>query len=169
MTRERIVIPIEELSILKELAARRNGIKFEKGVRNQRYTDRLGDFDIHYQGIQGEYAVALWFRENGWNADIDRTISPGGDDKVSDLVINDVTIQVKSRERRPDGDLYFNHPKLFRAHIAILTIYMREGNIIIPGWTTKEHFMQYHNQKNFGYGTRYCLEQKDLLDLDELK
>lgn len=165
----RIELTQEELDSLREIATRRNNIKFEKGVRNQRYTNRLGDFEIHYQGVQCEHAVAKWFRDNGWeDVRIDETISPSGDDKINDIIgLGDVTLQVKSRERRIDGDLFFNHPDLFKAKAAVLTIYMDEGAVVIVGWTDKSNFMKNHNTKNFGYGTRYCLEQPHLRDMGE--
>lgn len=157
-----------ELSSLKDLANQRNDIKFDNGVHNKRYTTRLGDFEIHYQGIQCEYAVAKWFQENGWeDTKIDENISASGDDKISDINLGSITIQVKSRERRIDGDLFFNSPDLFKADIAILTIYMGEGNIIIVGWSDKTNFMKNHNIKNFGYGTRYCLEQPYIRQMNE--
>lgn len=159
----------EELDKLKVAAYRRNEIKFANGVRNQRYTNRLGDFEIHYQGIQCEYAVAKWFQANGWpDADIDWSISESGDDKINDIPgIGNATIQVKSRERRIGGDLFFNHPDLFQADIAILTIYLDEGSVVIVGWTNKNRFMKHHNIKNFGHGDRHCLEQPYLRSMED--
>ena len=130
-----------QLQELLKLATGRNDIKAQYNVTNRRYSNRHGDVEINYKGIQGEFAVAKVF-----GVDIDRTITPSGDSKGRDLRIDDLDVQVKVNNYK-NGDLYFNSLAHFQADIAILVIYLKEGLLEIKGWANKSWFEKRHTTK----------------------
>jgi hypothetical protein len=82
-----ITISFDFLKIpyLVMLAERRNCTKLVH--TNRKYDNNRDDFCVSYNGILGEAAVAKLI-----GAKIDRSVSLSGDDKISDLVMNDIKI-----------------------------------------------------------------------------
>lgn len=159
----RITILADRLEVLKELAHRRNDVKAEYGVVDRRYDTKQDSFTIDYKGIQAEEAVAIWLQDQYPSAYIDESISPAGDDGVNDILglPGDFSVQVKSTHH-VRGHLYFNSLDLFKADIAVLAIYLVEGEFDIIGWADYDHFKKTHHVRNFGYGDRCCLNQWEL-------
>ena len=96
------------------LAERRNVVKEVCGVKTQKYCHTT-DYETNLIGVMGEFAVAKHF-----GIKMDTAVSLTGDDKVTDLHIDGLRVQVKTRlAQRPPIYLYFNSHSLFRADRAV--------------------------------------------------
>lgn len=164
MSRNRITISLgaHEVQYCALLAERRNVVKDPYGVRNQRHHGKT-DFETHLIGMMGEYAVARHF-----GIKVDSTVSPAGDDKVTDLTIGGSTVQVKTRlPQRPPLYLYFNSPGLFRADCAICACVTSPATVELVGWIQKDTFVREAKELNFGYGSRYGVPEDRLADMGD--
>jgi len=151
-----------ELPKLVLLAERRNCSKLVH--TNRKYDDKRDDFCVSYNGALGEYAVGKLI-----NAKIDKSVSLSGDDKISDLIKNDIRIQVKMNlSKSPNVYLYFNEKELFKADIAVLTTIRSACEIDVEGWITKEDYLNKAQKMNFGKGDRWGVNKKDLHNPKEL-
>jgi hypothetical protein len=161
--------PVNDTSIVRNLscfdvqacaliAERRNVVKNVHGVKNKRYGQQT-DFATHLNGVYGEYVVCDMFGKRP-----DTSVSLSGDDKVSDIVIDGVRIQIKSRLRTHTNGLYlfFDTLDLFRADIAVLTTLRDAATVAIEGWILREDFIEKHEVVNFGYGDRVAVEKSFL-------
>jgi len=152
-----------ELQFLCTVAHGRNCVKEPYGVRNRR-CDPQSDFSVHLHGVMGEYAAAKVL-----GGKVDQSVSPAGDDKISDLVINDTKIQVKTNMGRwKKVHLYFNSPDLFRADVAVLATIQSATEIGLNGWISRERFLREAEKKNFGYGDRWAVRAEDLAPMNSL-
>lgn len=162
--RIKITLSQSEINDCKAVAKLRQSNKEEFAVETRKFVQRLSDQDLHDIGVQTEFGVAKYL-----GIDIDRSISPSGDDKVKDLQYGDAKIQVRARFKRANGDLFFNNLEDFKANVAVLVIFYEDGNMEIVGWCSKDRFLKNHHIDNFGHGQRYCLLQEHLRDMRDLK
>jgi hypothetical protein len=162
----RISIPLgaHEVQYCALLAERRNVVKDPHGVRNQRHHGR-SDFETHLIGVLGEYAAAKHF-----GVKVDAAVSLSGDDKVSDLIIDGMRVQVKTRlPQRPPLYLYFNALALFRADRAVCACVTSPATVELVGWMGKDEFTKQAEPVDFGYGVRYAVPEDALHDMGEWK
>jgi len=149
-----------EIPEIAMFAERRNCGKQPNGVQNRKYDLNKTDFTVNYNGAMGEYAVAKYI-----DATIDKSIRLSGDNKISDLVKNNIQIQVKNTTFSLDNPfLFFNFKNLFKADIAVLTSPRSANEININGWITKEDFLNKAEEINFGRGARWAVQTDKLND-----
>jgi hypothetical protein len=120
------------------------------------------DFAVHYIGMLGEIAVCKYL---GVNVRFD--ITYGGDGNV-DLTIKNQSIQIKTSSiLRPEPRyLIFNSMEDFATDWAVYCSVQSPTIIKIHGFVGKEKFKLNHEIQNFGYGDRYCLNDKYLTDIE---
>ena len=144
------------------LAERRNVVKEVCNVKsNIEFGKPATDFEIHLTGVMGEFAVARHF-----GVKIDSSVSLSGDDKISDLIIDGVRVQVKTRlPQKPPLYLYFNHLSLFKADRAVCACLTGAATVQIVGWIDRDRFAKAAKELNFGYGKRVGVPQQELLEM----
>lgn len=114
-------------------------------------------------GVMGEYAVSKYLR-----IPFDCSINLNGDGGRYDMFLGDWSIQVKAT-KYPNGRLAFNGLDELKALINILTICDEvDKSVIIRGFISKADFLKKTYVRNLGHGDRYCVDQSDLEDIDQL-
>ena len=103
----------------------------------------------------GEAAVATLI-----GVDIDRKLHLHGD-AGWDITENQDKYQVKYNTYR-NGQLYFTKLEEFKAPVAILVTNNKDMTFEIVGYITRERFMKEHYETDYGYGTRYAVNQEQL-------
>ena len=156
-----------EIQYCTLLAERRNVVKEVCGIRSQRVYrgayDSATNFEIHLIGLIGEFAVSKHF-----NIKVDASVSLSGDDKITDLTVDGVRVQVKTRlPQKPPLYLYFNDLSLFRADRAVCTCLTGPATVHILGWIDRERFAAKARELNFGYGKRVGVPQQELLEMKD--
>ena len=150
----------EDREIASVLAHKRNDPKIAYAVPNYRFDESHSDFDIHYVGVLAEIAVAKVL-----GISVDKNIDLGGDQKF-DLVWKGLKIQVKYNHYSW-GELYLVKGEPLVADVYVLVV----GDIhkmTIKGWATRNDFAK-ATIKNYGYGERLALFQKQLREFAELQ
>jgi hypothetical protein len=92
--------------------------------------------------------------------DIDRKLHLHGD-AGWDITENQDKYQVKYNTYR-NGQLYFAKLEEFKAPVAILVTNNKDMTFEIVGYITRERFMKEHYETDYGYGTRYAVNQEQL-------
>jgi hypothetical protein len=152
-------------------------LQFVKAMREAKekhsVTDKMFDrnntsYGINIIGHLGEQAIgqALGFP-------VDTTVLVGGDNG-SDMVIDGMTIQVKTSQLK---SLIFNQLWQFKSDIAILVQYVGEDKtkseedprFVILGYVDKATFKEKHYRKDYGYGERYVMDAQDLIPIESLQ
>ena len=135
------------------MAERRNIIK--AGVRSNKCS-KLTEWESHYVGIMGEYAVA---KQLGLR--IDESVSMRGDGKIVDLLDGSLQIQVKTRlPQNPPLYLFYESKNI--ADRTICAVVRTPATVELMGWITREDFLAKCQEKDFGYGTRYAVTSDQL-------
>ena len=124
-----------------------------------------GDFAIHYTGMLGEVAVG---KALGINVRTDLTFAGDG---FIDMIYDDQTIQVKTSTHaylKPDQVRYliFTTLEEFSTDWAILCSVKSPALIAIHGFVSRKKFMAKYEKQNFGYGDRFCLDEKHLAPIE---
>lgn len=140
------------------MAERRNVVK--GGVRSNKCSG-LTEYESHYVGMLGEYAVAKYL-----GLRIDETVSRHGDGKIVDLLHGNMEVQVKSRlPQKPPLYLFYESRDV--AERTVCALVKTPATIDIVGWIGREEFLNQCVEKNFGYGTRYAVTDKQLHYMEE--
>lgn len=140
-------------------------LQVSKGdVRNKRISNQ-GDFAIHYAGMLGEIAVS-----KAIGVPLRTHITFGGDDG-SDLVYCGQSIQVKTSTHSttpPPRFIIFNSVEDFSTDWAVSCSVQGLCTIRIHGFISKRKFVANVITHDFGYGTRYCVDEKHLSPINRL-
>lgn len=145
-----------------------NGVKVlqEKSglITNKRFNDKK-DFELHYIGQLGEIAVS-----RAIGVSLITEIMFGGD-SGTDLTFAGKKIQIKTNTYQGSGPalLKFNSEEDFSADIAILCCLNGYVCVDVKGFVSKRKFMMFKEERDFGNGTRLCLDEKHLTPIDRLK
>jgi len=137
-------------------------------IKNKEVTNRKicgqSDFLIHYVGMLGEIAVCKYL-----NVPFRRDITIGGDGNI-DLTYKDQTVQIKTSSYykvQLPRYLIFTNMKDFSTDWAIYCSIQHACVVRIHGFTSRKKFNKFVETKNFGYGDRYCLDEKYLSDISK--
>lgn len=142
------------------------GIKLVQKDRGEVVNRRIsnqGDFAIHYAGMLGEVAVSKYL-----NIPYRTDITVGGDGYV-DMTHHGQTIQIKTSTHTKTPEpryIIFNSPEEFSTDWAICCSTQSASVVRIHGFASKKKFMAKHVTHDFGYGMRYCLDEKFLSPID---
>jgi hypothetical protein len=131
-------------------------------IKNNRISNQT-DFGIHYVGMMGEVAVS---KSLGLPLRTDITI--GGDGHI-DMTHQSQTIQIKTSTHptTPTPRLViFNSIEDFATDWAILCSIQNAYTVRIHGFASKRKFVSNVVTHEFGYGTRYCLDEKFLTPIN---
>ena len=154
-----------EMQYLVMAAERRHCGKQPNGVPSSKFDKGQSQFSIDLHGVMGEYAVAKLL-----GVKIDHSVSLSGDDKVSDIVYESTTIQVKTNMGRwRNVFLYFNEASLFRADVAVLAVVRSATQVDLLGWIGRDDFNAICEERNFGHGVRACVDDKQLEPMSTLR
>ncbi len=152
-----------EVRWMRELAARRNGIKTQHHIRTKKYLNERGDTETHFLGCCAELAVARLL-----DLQIDESISPRGNQRGYDLITRDgVTIDVRYRNHRDwDFALKSDRASEFKADLAVLVLPAPvpdpPHSFQASGWITRDDFLQRASLKDYGYGPRLMVSKHAL-------
>jgi hypothetical protein len=142
------------------------GIKLVQKDRGEVVNRRIsnqGDFAIHYAGMLGEVAISKYL-----NIPYRTDITVGGDGYV-DMTHHGQTIQIKTSTHAKTPEpryIIFNNPEEFLTDWAISCSIQSASVVRVHGFTSKKKFMAKHVTHDFGYGIRYCLDEKFLSPID---
>ena len=131
-------------------------------IKNNRIS-RQSDFGIHYVGMLGEVAVS---KTLGIPLRTDVTI--GGDGSI-DMTHQGQTIQIKTSTHPTTPTqrlMIFNSVEDFHTDWAILCSIQNAYTVRIHGFASKRKFVSNVVTHEFGYGTRYCMDEKILTPIN---
>ena len=131
-------------------------------VKNNKISGQ-SDFGIHYAGMLGEIAVG---KTIGVAPHTDITFY--GDGNV-DMVYEGQTIQIKTSTHPitpPPRFLIFNSIEDFSTDWAISCSIQNLCTVRLHGFASKRKFVSNVVTHDFGYGIRYCLDEKHLTPIN---
>ena len=153
-----------------------DGLRFIHRVRENKkqyeVTDRKFDknnssYSVNLLGQLGEVACGRVL-----GLQVDRTISPSGDDGHDLRTDAGETIQVKTSTL---PQLIFNAPHLFISDIAVLVQFFGDkqlphvdGVFQVVGWIDRKTFLARCYPHDYGYGTRLVMDANQLKPIEEL-
>jgi len=141
-------------------------VQLQRGeIANNRISDQ-GDFAIHYAGMLGEIAVS---KSLGIPLRTDITI--GGDGNI-DMTHHGQSIQIKTSTHPvtpPPRYLIFNTPQDFSTDWSISCSIQQPAVVKIHGFASKKKFLANLVTHDFGYGIRYCLDEKHLTPIERFE
>jgi len=121
--------------------------------------DRQSREEANIYGFRAEFAIARLF---GLDPPEINVLTDGG----VDLWIDDLSIDVKF-SNNTNGPLIFDTADKFKANCAILVCRTEDPrNMKIAGWMGKRDFCARAYSKDFGYGKRLVVDQKDLSPIE---
>ena len=133
-------------------------------IRNNKISGQ-SDFGIHYAGMLGEVAVG---KATGIPLRTDITF--GGDGSV-DMSTDGQTIQIKTSTHQttpPPRFLIFNSIEDFSTDWAISCSIQGACTVRIHGFASKRKFVSNVVTHDFGYGERFCMDEKHLSPINRL-
>jgi hypothetical protein len=140
----------------------------QRGVLNNNRICNQGDFAIHYTGMLGEIAVG---KAIGVNVRTDLTFAGDG---FVDMFYDKQSIQVKTSTHaylKPDQVRYliFTTLEEFSTDWAVLCSVKSPALVVIHGFVSRKKFMVKQTKQNFGYGDRFCLDEKFLTPIERFQ
>lgn len=140
-------------------------VLLQKGdIRNNKISGQT-DFGTHYAGMLGEVAVG-----KATGIPIHTDITFGGDGNV-DMSYQGQTIQIKTSTHQTTPVprfLIFNSVEDFSTDWAISCSIQGPCTVRIHGFASKRKFVSNVVTHDFGYGTRYCMDEKHLSPINRL-
>ena len=133
-------------------------------IKNNKISGQT-DFGIHYAGMLGEVAVS-----KATGIPINTDITFGGDGNV-DMYHQGQTIQIKTSTHQTTPVprfLIFNSIDDFSTDWAISCSIQGPCTVRIHGFASKRKFVSNVVIHDFGYGTRYCMDEKHLNPINRL-
>jgi hypothetical protein len=131
------------------------------GISSTGYNPRRSRVEIDFDGLIGEAAVATLL-----GVDVDRKLHLHGD-AGWDIEEAGGRYQVKYNTHR-NGQLYFSSIEEFKAPVAILVTQEEDLTYRLRGWISKDRFMKVYHETDYGYGTRYAVDQEQLEPISTL-
>lgn len=145
----------EEVQDAEQLAIDREKDKLK--YKKQTKWKRVGE--SHRIGAIGEKAVSKIL-----GVDVNREINPTGDAGF-DFVVDGETYEVKTTTYNPPY-LRFNRMKDFNTDWAVLCHYIDAETINVVGKINKKDFEKKFFWRNFGFGTRVCVDTESMIELE---
>ena len=127
-------------------------------VRNNKISNK-SDFSIHYAGMLGEFAIS-----KALGIPVRTDITVGGDGSV-DMIYKGQTIQIKTSTHSTTPEpryIIFNSHDDFSTDWAISCSIQSPCVVRIHGFVSKKKFLRHVVTHDFGYGARFCLDEKNL-------
>lgn len=157
-----ITLGAHEVQYCALLAERRNVVKEVCGIRGGGQGSITDTYEMHLIGMLGEFAVAKFF-----GIGVDSSVSLSGDDKITDLRVSGLNVQIKTRlPQKPPMYLFFNDKSLFKADRAVCACLKGPATVQLIGWIDRERFLLEAQELNFGYGKRFGVPQQTLLEME---
>lgn len=150
---------------VSDLAHARNDKKEHAGVTSRKFDDTKSELQAHYEGIEGELAVAKALK-----LPVDEASSLKGDSGFDLRTPQGFTIEVRRRTKR-GWAFALNSDSVcdFKADIGVLVWPGEKADELdVCGWTTRVHFALKAKKANYNHGERLVLEQSDLFPMDRL-
>jgi hypothetical protein len=145
-------------------AERQRCVKRHSGIRSRKYDKNKTEFELHYVGAMGEFAIG-----KEYPAALDYDIYPIGDDGV-DIVLWGHDCQVKTFAFNRKGiDFFIDNMDEFKAPVAIGVQILSSIRVRIMGCISKQRFQKISTEKDYGYGPRLMVPEGELKDLSVLQ
>lgn len=152
-----------DLLIIAMTAARRSAIKDALRTQSNKFNSDRTEFETHYVGFIGEFVVA-----KALGVDADRSVMIGSDNGV-DLMFRNASIQVKTTTYvGKEPEIKFNDLSDFKTDIAAGVQILSPVRCVIMGWISRDDFVFNHKVKNYGYGDRAVVGQKNISPIETL-
>ena len=136
-------------------------------VVDKKFDRNNSSYSVNLMGQLGEMACG-----KGLGLQVDRSISPSGDDGHDLSTPLGKNIQVKTSTL---DKLIFNAPELFVSDYAVLVQFFGDKQLphvdskfTILGWTTRELFLANHYKHDYGYGIRLVMDANQLQPIEVL-
>ena len=153
-----------DLQLLNTRAGQIDAINTATRARSKKFAQNKTEFQLHYEGQMGEYAVAKYCgleREY-----MSQPVHAGGDDGI-DMVINGYRCHIKSTTRSP-AIAFVTNMDAFTAPVGIFTFINSPVSVCILGMVGRDKFERCCYTRDFGYGDRLAIQQRDLTDISVL-
>lgn len=168
--RERLVVFSEDdRARLRQIAIDRQAPKeANRAAVSDKRVKRIGNKEMHYIGLMGEYAVGLVLgidRDGHANMELDDAAYLAGN-RYYDYNLFGTWIECKTLQ----GFLAFESLKDFVADVAVLCIHVPGvwDRVWVQGWVTRRRFWESNFRRDFNYGERPCMRPVDMQDIRTL-
>jgi hypothetical protein len=152
-----------DLQYITMFAERQHAVKIATGATTKKHDKAKSEFELHYIGAMGEYAVS---KHTG--VPMNEDVHIGGDDGV-DFVINGWECHVKTfTYTGPEPEFFIDSLDSFTAGVGIGTRVLSPTRVEITGCISRNRFESYCVEKTYGYGTRLMIPCHLLMDIDLL-
>ncbi len=152
-----------DLQMVNMFAARQRAVKEANGVSTRRSAPNSTEFELHYIGALGEYAVA-----KALGLKLDKRVHVGADDG-SDLSFRGRTIQVKTFTFTGPNFQFFVNPGEFKADVAVAVQVLSPIRVRLLGWIERTLFEREASTRDYGHGKRLCVSVATLLPMEKFK
>jgi hypothetical protein len=164
-----VAIELNEDEIMDALRfvhrVRENKKQYE--VTDKKFDRNNSSYSVNLMGQLGELACG-----KGLGLQVDRTITPSGDNGHDLVTALGKNIQVKTSTL---PQLIFNAPELFVSDVAVLVQFFGDKQLPhvdsrfeLVGWVTREVFLANHYKHDYGYGTRLVMDANQLQPIEVL-
>jgi hypothetical protein len=152
-----------DLQIINMLAERQHAVKATNNVRSKKHDDKKSEFELHYIGSMGEFAVARYCK-TGLNTEL----HIGGDNGI-DTVVNGIDCHIKTfTYGGSDPEVYIDYMECFTTPVGIFTRILSPTRVMITGCIGKDRFERIHSIKGYGHGDRLMVSERNLSHIDDL-
>ena len=154
-----VKLSAREMAQCSQAAAMRWQLARASDVGNQRRDGNRDDDALDRLGVMAELVVAKIF-------DLDHQHLIGVDDGT-DLWVDDLSIDVKATFH-DGGHLLFKSREAFKADCSVLVCQLAPDTYRVAGYASKQTFLKKAQEKDFGHGPGWALEQEELDPLGKL-
>lgn len=153
-----------DLSYLALFAERQRCVKRALKVSSKKYDKNKTEFELHYIGAMGEWAVRKIYP----TAKLDFDVYDVGDNGI-DLIINGWSCQVKTFAYQGSNiEFFLDDMSEFKANVCIGAQVLSPIQVKILGCISRKRFMNNAKEKDYGYGTRLCVPNSLLSSVQTL-
>lgn len=160
-----IVVDLDafDLSMILMMAERKNCVKEAFGTASKKHNDDRSEFEIHYIGSMGEWAV-----KKSTGCKLSRKVTVRGD-PGPDTHIGEVSVQIKARMYTGKNlEFFVDSMDDFNADVLVGVQIVSPTRAVIVGYINKRDFSQVAVKKDYGYGERFSVPACEFRDIKEL-
>ena len=147
-----------DLQYIAMYAERQRCVKRATGVNSKKYDKNKSEYELHYIGAMGEFAVAKHLV-----VPLDEAVYAIGDDGT-DLMVNGWKCHVKTFAFPAKRiDYFIDGMNEFTADVGIFAQVLSPVRVKVAGCISRARFESTATVKNYGYGDRLKVVDEDLI------
>ena len=154
-----IIVGFNAFDLLKiaMFAERQRCVKRSLGVKSRKYDENKGEYELHYIGAMGEVAIS-----NEFDVPLDFAVHANGDNGT-DIFINEWKCQVKTFcHTAKEIDFFLNDMSQFNAQVGVGVQVLSPVRVRIMGCISRAKFEEKSDTRNYGYGDRLLVHEREL-------